>query len=48
MQAAGKKEGDANIFPSELAHSFHVVLASICSVAMHTFAYLQIKMLGRK
>ena len=48
MQAAGKKEGDANIFPSESAHSFHGVLASICSLAIHTFAYLQIKMLGRK
>ena len=47
MQAAGKKEGDANIFPSESAHSFHGVLASICSLAIHTFAYLQ-KDAGKK
>jgi len=48
MQAAGKKEGDANIFPSELAHSFLHVLASIYTFAMLTLAYLQIKTLGRK
>jgi len=48
MQAAGKKEGDANIFPSELAHSFLHVLASIYTFAMLTFAYLQMKTLGRK
>ena len=48
MQAAGKKEGDANIFPSELAHSFLDVLASIYAFVMHTFACLQIKMLGRR
>lgn len=48
LQAAGKKEGDANIFPSELARSFLDVLASFYAFAMQTLACLQTKMLGRK